>query len=272
MRKAGAVVSYIILVVGALVMAFPFYWMVVSSFKSFAEIAALPPTWLPAKLDYENYIFAMQAAPFFRFFINSTIVTVSVVLLTLFTTILAAFAFSRLSFPGRDVIFALFIGLMMIPWEMLIITNYGTISDLGLLDNYLSLIIPFLASIFYTYMLRNFFLGIPDTLYYAARVDGASNWTYLWRIMVPLAKPAIVTIVLLNSLLSWNAFMWPLMVTNAKTMRTLPVGLYSFVTDAGIRYERLMAAATIVILPMILLFLATKKNIVTAVSRGGIKG
>jgi multiple sugar transport system permease protein len=187
-------------------------------------------------------------------------------------TILAAFAFSRLKFPGRDLLFSFCIALMMIPFEMIVITNYSIISRMGLLDNLVGLIIPFTSSIFYVYILRNFFLSIPDSLYYSARVDGASNWQYLWKIMVPIASPALFTIALLNTILSWNAFFWPLLIVNTRTNRTLPLGLYAFITDGGVRYERLMAAATLVVIPIIILFLFARKNIVNGVARGGLKG
>ena len=262
----------LILIIGGIVMVFPFYWMFLSAFKTPAEVNTTPPTWIPSTFNFNNFIYAFQTAPFARYFLNSVVVTVSVVVLTTLVTILAAFAFSRLKFPGRDAVFAFCIALMMVPFEMIVITNYSTVAGWGLLDNIVALIIPFTSSIFYTYILRNFFLAIPDSLYYSARVDGASNWKYLWRIMVPIAKPAIVTIALLNTITSWNAFLWPLLVINTSVNRTLPLGLYTFITDGGVRYERLMAAATIVVIPIILLFLFTRKNIVSGVARGGLKG
>lgn len=272
MKTIKRVLPYVILAIGAIIMVFPFFWMVISSLKTPAEVNTTPPTIWPSDLVFSNYTYAFSKTPFPIYFRNSVIVTLSSVTLTLFTTILAAFAFSRLKFPGRDILFSALLGLMMIPFEMLIITNYRTIVKWNLLDNLWALFIPFTASIFYTYMLRNFFLSIPDSLYYSARVDGASNWQYLWRIMVPIASPALATIALLNAIASWNSFLWTLMVTNTAEKRTLPFGLYAFMTSAGIRYERLMAAATIVIAPMIILFIIFRKNIVTGVSRGGLKG
>lgn len=263
---------YLILVIGAIIMIFPFFWMVISSLKTAAEVNTAPPTLWPNNLVFQNYSYAFSKTPFPIYFRNSVIVTLASVTFTLLTTILAAFAFSRLKFPGRDLIFSSLLALMMIPFEMLIITNYRTIVNLKLLDNLWALIIPFTSSIFYTYVLRNFFLSIPDSLYYSARVDGASNWQYLWKIMVPIARPALATIALLNAITCWNSFLWTLMVTNTPETRTLPFGLYAFMNSAGIRYERLMAAATIVIIPMIILFILFRKNIVTGVSRGGLKG
>lgn len=270
--KVKTTIRYLLLSIGALTMLFPFFWMIVSSLKTAAEVNTTPPTVFPANPTFDNYIYAFSKAPFARYFVNSVVVTAVCVTLTLFTTILAAFAFSRLKFRGRDLLFSTLLSLMMIPYEMLIITNYQTILHLRLIDNLLALILPFTTSIFYTYILRNFFLSIPDSLYYSARVDGASNWKYLWRIMVPIARPALVTIALLNAIVCWNSFLWTVLVTNSPETRTLPFGLYTFMTSSGVRYERLMAAATVVVVPMVILFLCFRKYIVTGVSRGGTKG
>lgn len=266
------IAQYTLLILGALVMVFPFFWMMISSLKTAAEVNTTPPTFWPANATFENYVYVFTKAPFARYFLNSVIVTIACVVSTLFTTILAAFAFSRLKFPGRDIVFSSLLSLMMIPFEMLVITNYETVVGLGLTDHLLALIIPFTTSIFYTYILRNFFLSIPDSFYYSARVDGASNWRYLWRIMVPIARPALATITMLNAITCWNSFLWTILVTNSTQVRTLPFGLYAFMTSSGIRYERLMAAATVVIIPMIVLFCLFRKYIVTGVSRGGLKG
>ncbi len=263
---------YFFLILGAIIMVFPFFWMILSSLKTAAEVNTSPPTFLPARPTFENYLYAFQEAPFGRYFLNSLIVTVVTVAIVQVTTILAAFAFSRLRFPGRDWIFASLLGFMMVPFEMLVITNYQTIVSWGLIDNLASLILPFTSSIFYTFILRNFFVSIPDTLYYSAKVDGSSNFRYLVRVMIPLAKPALSTIALLNAITVWNSFLWTVLVTNKAEYRTLPFGLYAFMTTAGIRYERLMAAATIVVLPMVLIYLIFNKYIVSGVSRGGLKG
>ena len=162
--------------------------------------------------------------------------------------------------------------MMMVPFEMLIITNYRTVVQWKIHDTLWALIIPFMSSIFYTYILKNFFDTVPDSLYQAARVDGCSDWKYLWRVMVPIAKPSLVTIILLNAIASWNSFLWPMLATSSATVRTLPFGLYNFVTEGGARNEVMMAAATIVVLPMLILFLFARKYIVNGVARGGLKG
>ena len=270
-KKITKTISYIFLIFGALIMVFPFIWMILCSFKTHAEIIQTPPKFFPSHFRFENYVKAFSMAPFGKYFFNSIIVMILSVCCTTFTTILGAFAFSKMKFPGKDVIFAILLSLMMIPFEMLIITNYTTIVKLKLYNTIPALVLPFVSSIFYTYILRNFFDTISDSLYYAARIDGASNWFYLWRIMVPIAKPSLFTIILLNALSSWNSFMWPLYVTSDSHSRTLPYGLQVFTTEAGSLQELLMAASTIVVLPMIILFIIARKYIVNGVARGGIK-
>ncbi len=267
------ILVYFFLIIGAIIMVFPFYWMVVNSLKTTQDLTAYPPTWYPSDwLNFDNYVTAFEKAPFGTYFINSVIVTIACTIVTGFTTIVGAFAFSRLKFKGRDIIFSLLLGLMMVPFEMLVITNYTTVAKLGLIDTLVCLVVPFTSSIFYTYILRNFFLSIPDSLYYSARIDGASNWKYLWRIMVPIAKPALVTIVLLNAISCWNSFFWTMLVINSDSNRTLPLGLYTFITEGGSDTKLMMAAATVTVLPVIILFLFARKYIVNGVAKGGLKG
>ena len=274
MRKAlSQTLLYLLLLIGALIMIFPFYWMISSSLKTRQEVSLFPPQFAPSKwFNFENYRLAANTAPFARYFINSVVVCVCSVAVVTCSTILAAFAFSRLKFPGREIIFTALLSMMMLPFEMLIITNYSTVIRLGFNDSLPALVFPFIASIFYTYIMRNFFMSIPDSLYWSARVDGCSNWRYLWKVMVPIARPSLVTVVLLNALASWNSFMWPLLVIKSTNNRTLPFGLYAFTTEAGSYQELIMAAATIVVLPMIILFLFCRKQILNGVARGGIKG
>lgn len=264
---------YLLLTVGAVIMVFPFYWMITSSLKWRVEVSRFPPQFLPNNpFNFDNYRIAFQQAPFAQYFLNSIIVCVCSVGIVTVTTILAAFAFSRLQFPGREFIFSALLSMMMLPFEMLVITNYSTIIHLNLNDTRTALVIPFISSIFYTYIMRNFFASIPESLYWSARVDGCSNWRYLWKVMVPIGKPSLVTVILLNALASWNSFMWPLLVVKTKVNRTLPFGLYAFTTEAGAYQELIMAASTVVVLPMIVLFLFARKQILQGVARGGLKG
>ena len=263
---------YLFLILGAVIMVFPFYWMITGAFKTSIEIQMIPPVWLPTHFNLDNFKEALRMAPFARYFLNSLIAMVSCVTLCTFTTILGAFAFSKLNFPGRHIIFGLLLGLMMVPFEMIVITNYRTIIDLGIYNTILALIVPFTSSIFYMYILKGFFDSVPDSLYQAARVDGCSNWKYLWRVLVPIAKPSLVTIILLNAIASWNSFLWPMLAVSDRELRTLPFGLYAFVSEGGAKTELMMAASTMIVIPMIILFLFARKQIVNGVSRGGLKG
>lgn len=269
----GKILTYVFLTLGALIMIFPFFWMISTSFKTSAEYYSYPPKWFPSNwLNFENFIEAFRRAPFARYFKNSIIVTVVSVTINSFTTILASFAFSRLKFKGRELVFSLILSFMMVPFEMLVITNYTTVTKLQLVDSLPVLIIPFTTSIFYTYILKGFFDTIPDGLYYSAKIDGASNWKYLWRVMVPIAKPSLVTILLLNAIASWNSFMWTQLTIHRDEFRTIPIGLTVFMTDAGSYQQLQLAAATVCVLPMIILFLFARKYIVNGVAKGGIKG
>lgn len=270
--KPKDILIYFFLTIGAFIMMFPFIWMILCSFKTHAEIIQSPPKIFPSHFSLDNYRKAFSMAPFGKYFVNSMIVMIANTVLTAIVTILGAFAFSRLKFPGKEVVFSILLSLMMIPFEMLIIRNYTTIVKMHLYNTLPALVLPFISSIFYTYILKNFFDTVPESLYYSARIDGASNWKYLWRIMVPLAKPSIFTIILLNALSSWNSFMWPLYITSDSRSRTLPYGLQVFTTEAGSFPGYLMAASTVIVLPMIIIFIFARKYIVSGVSRGGIKG
>jgi multiple sugar transport system permease protein len=244
--------------------------MLLTSLKDPSEV--LQPIFLPTIWRFDNYARALEAAPLATYFFNTVIVTVISTALTLIVTILAAFGFSRLRFPGRDIIFALLLATLMIPGEMLIITNFVTVARLGWMDTRTALIVPWIASVFYIYLLRQFFLQIPDTLYYAAKVDACSDWRYLWKVMVPNNRQAISTVAILNTIGCWNAFLWPLMVTNSESKRVLSIGLTQFQTEAGTSYELLMAASALLVMPMVILYLLLHKQIIQGVSRSGIKG
>lgn len=283
------VAVYFVLILGSLFMIFPFYWMISGSFKTFVEIVATPVVWIPSTISLANYREAFSAAPFLIYFQNTVIVALANTILTLLTTILAAFAFSQFTFKGRDTIFAILLSTLMIPSELLIITNYTTIVQLGRwnrsltsafsfipqvigIDTYGALIVPFIASIFYIYLLRQFFNQIPRQLYLAAKVDGCSDFKYMLTIMVPNSINALITIGLFNFITSWNAFIWPLLVTNRVEMRVLSIGLRVFAGEAGSEYHLLMAAGTFVVLPLLVIYMFTRRFIIAGVARSGIKG
>lgn len=265
-------IVYVLLGAGALTMLIPFFWMVSTSLKTPAEAVAMPPVWIPKILHFENYKNALQAAPFDRYFLNSLLVTFLSTAGELVTTILAAFAFAKMNFYGKNLLFTILIATMMVPGELLIIPNFVTLSKFGLINTYAALVIPYLASVFSVFTLRQNFASIPNELYYAAKVDGSSDFRFLWSILVPLSKSSIVAITILKVIGSWNSFMWPLIVTNDRMLRTLPVGLQAFTTEAGTKYELLMAASTIVVLPMVIVYLFLQKHIIEGISKSGLKG
>ena len=247
--------AFIFLAAGSLIMLFPFFWMISGSLKTLREITSPKIIWWPAEMQWQNY---------------TTVLTITV--FTLLTTILGAFAFSRLEFKGRDRLFNLLLATMMVPSQMYIITNFITITRMNLYNSLWAQILPYSASIFYIYLLRQFFNQIPDQLYLASKVDGCSDWKYLWKIMVPNAKSSLVTIGLFNFIASWNAYLWPLMVTGDINKRVLSIGLKYFASDSGSDYHLMMAGATIVVVPLILIYLIFQKYIIQGIARGGLKG
>ncbi|WP_125704836.1 carbohydrate ABC transporter permease [Lacticaseibacillus daqingensis] len=271
-KKLSKILLYAIVTLGAITMLIPFLWMLSTSLKTAPETIKVPPIWIPKSLQWGNYIKAWSEAPFARYFVNSVVVTSVTTVGQLFTSILAAFAFARLKFFGKNLIFVIFLGTMMIPGEMLIIPNFVTLSKLGMIDHYAALIVPWLASFFTVFTLRQAFQSTPEQIYYAAKMDGATDWKYLWTVLVPMSKSTITAVTVLQVIGSWNAFMWPLIVTNTETMRTLPVGLQAFTTDAGTEYQLLMAASTFVIIPMVILYMFLQKYIIAGISKAGLKG
>lgn len=270
--KFSKIVIYIVLGVGMILILIPFLWMVLTSFKDSHEIMNFPVKTFPKKLSFENYLEVIKMSPFAIFFKNSIIVTTLITIGELITTILAAFAFSKLKFWGRDILFTIMIATMMVPSEVLLIPNFITLSRLNWIDTYKALVIPWCASAFTIFLLRQYFLQIPETLYDAAKIDGCSDFKYLWKIMVPISRPALISIAILKIVGSWNAFMWPLIVTNSEELRTLPVALSYFSSEAGTDYNLLMAASTMIIIPMILVYVFLQKWIVDGLSKSGIKG
>lgn len=268
----GKLSIYIILVVGSIITLLPFAWMLSTSLKAANEVHIMPPKWIPSKVMWSNYTEIFSKVPLKQYFMNSVFVTLCTTVGTLVTSILAAFAFVKVKFWGRDIIFTILLATMMVPGEVLLIPNFVTLSKLGWINSYKALIIPWIVSVFAIFLLRQHFLGIPKELYYAAKIDGAKDWKYLWHVMVPLSKPALITIALLKVIYSWNSFLWPLIMTNSPSMRTLPIGLTAFSSEGGTDYHLLMAFAAMIIVPMIIIYFILQKYIIEGVSRSGIKG
>lgn len=260
-----------VLLASVAVMLLPYYLMVVTSVKPIREIFTDPFTWIPSRLAWENYVDAWTHAPFARYFLNSTIISVVETLGVLVTSALAAYAFARMRFWGREILFVLFLGTIMVPGEVQLVPNYITIARLGWLNTYNALIIPWLSSVFGIFFMRQFFATIPQELQDAATIDGASHWTFLWRVVVPLSKPAFITVALLSFLGSWNALTWPLIVTNTPEMRPIMVGLLSFSNEWGTQPRLLMAAATFSAAPVLLLFFVLQRYFIQGIARAGMK-
>ena len=268
-------IVYIFLFAVAISVLFPFYWMLNSSLKSIDEYRQTVPTFFPKEIMWGNYIDAFSAANLGTLFLNTVYVGLVSTILSLVITVLAAFAFARLEFKGKNALFAALLATMMIPGELFTITNYQTVSQFGWLNSYVVLIVPFLVSVFYIYLLRQNFMQIPNELYLAAKVDGTSDLKYLWKVMIPLALPTLISITILKMMGSWNSYMWPRLVANDDVHRLVTNGLRSAFTvaDTGeTNYPVQMAAVAIVSLPLFLVFLFLRKYIMKGVSRSGIKG
>ena len=266
--------TYIFLGIMALIVLFPFYWMIISSLKTEAEYRQTIPTFFPQKIMWGNYAEAFTAASLGQLFMNTLFVGVVSTLLSLVITVLSAFAFARLEFKGRELMFGALLATMMIPGELFTITNYITINNLKWMNTFYALIIPFLVSVFYIYLLRQNFLQIPNELYLAAKVDGTSDIKYLWKVMVPLALPTLISITILKMMGAWNSYIWPKLVANDDAHQLITNGLRNaFTTASGqVNYPVQMAAVAIVSAPLFMVFLFLRKYIMAGVSRSGIKG
>ena len=264
-----------VLVLWAVIVLFPFYWMLLTSVKSYGSYnSEFIPRLFTLSPTLENYGSAFSQVPLGRYFLNTLVFTGITTALMLFVTVLAAFAFSRLRFRGRDLIFTAFLSLMMIPTELVVITNFVTITDLNLRNSFLGLILPSVTSVFYIYLLKENFSQIPDELYYAAKVDGTSDFKYLWKVMIPICQPTIVTITILKVIECWNSFVWPRLITDDQNYFLVSVGIQES-RENGFGRENIpamMAAVVVISLPLIVLFLLFRKKIMAGVARGGTKG
>lgn len=278
LKKFSNLPIHLILIIGELAMVMPYVWMITTSLKSQSQMLTYPPQWIPTEFVWQNYARAWQAAPFAKYFFNSIVVALAVTLGDLITGALAAYAFARIKFPGRDAFFALYLASMMIPHQMTIIPSYLVLSKFGEmnkafgLDTYFALIAPFLASAFGVFLLRQSFLQIPNELEDAATLDGCGRLGFLWRIVVPLSRPGLATLALFAFMGNWNGYLWPLIVTNSNEMRTVQIGLRYFVGQEGAsQWGLLMAAAVFVSLPVVILYLIVQKQFVQGIAATGIK-
>ena len=269
------IVTYIFLGLVAISVLFPFYWMLNSSLKTLEEYKLATPTFFPKQIMFVNYVDAFKSANLGILFLNTVFVGVVSTILSLIVTVLSAFAFARLEFKGKNALFAALLGTMMIPGELFTITNYQTVYNLGWMNTFTVLIIPFLVSIFYIYLLRQNFMQIPNELYLAAKVDGTSDLKYLWKVMIPLALPTLISITILKMMGSWNSYVWPNLVANDEVHSLVTNGLRNAFTVAetnDTNYPVQMAAVAIVSAPLFMVFIFLRKYIMKGVSKSGIKG
>ena len=274
-NKTTKTICYILLAVWAILVLFPFYWMILTSLKGQGEYySETVPALFTLHPTLENYFRAFSAVPLGTYFINTLIFSIATTALMLLVSVLAAFAFARLQFPGRDLVFTVFLALMMIPTELVVITNFVTISNLDLRNTFMGLILPSVTSVFYIYLLRENFAQVPDELYWAAKSDGTKDLKYLFKVLVPICKPTIVTVTILKLIECWNSFVWPRLITDDENYFLVSNGIQQ-IREGGFGRENIpamMAAVVVVCLPLIVLFLCFRNKIMEGVARGGTKG
>ena len=277
-KRRGAVtktVTYVLLTLWGIIVLFPFYWMVLSSLKSYgAYNSEYIPKFFTLSPTLQNYADAFTAVPLARYFANTLIFTAATTAIMLAVTVLAAYAFARLEFRGKDLVFTLFLSLMMIPSELVVITNFVTITDLDMRNTFWGLILPSVTSVFYIYLLKENFAQVPDELYYAAKVDGTSDLKYLFKVMLPVCRPTVITVVILKVIECWNSYVWPRLITDDPNYFLVSNGIQE-IRENGFGRENIpamMAAVVVISVPLIILFLIFHKKIMEGVARGGTKG
>ncbi len=274
-KTAIKIIVYTFLAIWALIVLFPFYWMLLSSVKSYGDYNAESiPQFIALNPTLENYFTAFTSVPLLDYFFNTLIFTVITTALMLVIIVPAAFAFARLNFKGKNIVFVLFLSLMMIPSELVIITNFVTITELDLRNTFTGLILPSVTSIFYIYLLKENFSQIPDELYYAAKIDGTGDFKYMMRVMLPMCRPTVVTITILKVIECWNSYVWPRLITDDEDYFLVSNGIQA-IRESGFGRENIpamMAAVVVISLPLIILFLVFRNKIMEGVARGGTKG
>ena len=274
-KKIMNVFTYIMLTVWAIAVLFPFYWMILTSLKSYSAYSSeTVPKFFTTSPAFENYTEAFTAVPLGQYFLNTLIFTLATTAIMLCIVIPAAFAFARMNFKGKNAVFTLILSLMMIPNELVIITNFTTVTNLNMRNTFAGLILPSVMSVFYVYLLKENFSQIPDELYYAAKVDGTSDWKYMWRVMIPICRPTIITITILKVIECWNSYVWPRLITDEQAYYLVSNGIQE-IRENGFGRDnipRMMAAVVVISVPLIILFIIFRKKIMEGVARGGTKG
>lgn len=271
-RRRQPWLVHALLILGAIIMVFPFFWQVMTSFKDFAQATTVPPVWIPTEWHWENFAKVFEAMPFAQMFGNSVLITVVRTLAQVIFCTMAGYAFARMQFPGRNILFVLFLSVLMIPGQLFLLPQFEIMKTLGLIDTLAAIVLPGLISAFGTFLMRQFFMGLPRDIEEAARIDGANQWQIFWRIMVPLAKPGIIALTVFMVLGAWNEMLWPLIVTTSSENMPLTVGLTTLkgmnVTD----YPMLMAGSLLATLPMVLVFMVLQRQFIQGIAFTGSKG
>jgi len=274
-QRIKKTIIYTFLTIWGLMVLFPFYWMLLSSVKSYSAYnSEYIPQFITLSPTLQNYADAFTGVPLAQYFLNTIIFTLATTAIMLVVTVLAAFGFSRLSFKGRDLAFTIFLSMMMIPSELVVITNFVTITDMDLRNTFMGLILPSVTSVFYIYLLKENFAQIPDELYYAAKVDGTSDMKYLLKVMVPICKPTLITVTILKVIECWNSYVWPRLITDDSNYFLVSNGIQE-IRENGFGRENIpamMAAVVVISVPLVVLFLIFRKKIMAGVARGGTKG
>lgn len=266
------VISYLLLAAGLWIMVLPFVWMLSTSLKSMEEVGQIPIRWIPTVVHFDNFAKVFQIIPMARFLLNTVLVSVVVTTATLFTSSMAAYAFARLEFKGRHLLFMLYLATMMVPDQVTMIPNFLLMKYLGWLDSYSALIVPKVFSAFGVFMMRQFLLTIPKELEEAARMDGCSRFRTFLSVILPLAKPSFVTLGIFTFLGEWNSFLWPLIVINSIDLQPIQVGLRSFQGEYGTEWTLMMAGTVVAELPIVILYIFAQRYIIEGISTSGIKG
>ena len=274
-RRIKTIVTYVLLILWAVIVLFPFYWMVLTSVKSYSAYnSEYIPQFYTLSPTLQNYVDAFTQVPLGRYFLNTLIFTVITTAVMVVVAVLAAFAFARLKFRGKNIVFTLFLSLMMLPNELVIITNFVTITNAGMRNSFPGLILPSIMSVFYVYLLKENFEMVPDSLYLAAKVDGTSDVKYLVKVLVPICRPTVITIIILKVIECWNSYVWPRLITDEQAYYLVSNGIQE-IRQNGFGRENvpaMMAAVVVISVPLIVLFLIFRNKIMAGVLRGGTKG
>jgi len=272
-RGLKVTVSHVVLVAASIIIGLPFIWMVATALKSSKEVYIFPPVWLPETIRWDNFVTAWQSAPFGRFYLNSVIITVAGVVLEVLIATLTAYAFARIEFPFRDAFFVVVLAAMMIPGQLALIPNYVTLHHLRWINTYPGIVVPHVSSVFGAFLLRQAFMAMSPEIFDAAKIDGAGHLRAMFHVALPIARPVVATLTLYLFIAKWNAYLWPLIVTNTQDMRPLPVGLVMVQrAEYQIGPEHLMAASLFVLVPVLLVFFLAQKQLIESIAAGAVKG